>query len=412
MSGTFRVGAAEVDITPSIGRGMDGYIARTDLSDGQLDPLLAQVLIVASADHRAVIVSLDLLAVTASFADDLRTVLAAQVGTTPDAVFIAASHTHAGPSGAQDWFPVSEHTQLDSTLTDRLRQQVLEAAATASARMRPATLSSASGDLAGVATDRNIPDATIDRQATVLRFDDERGQPLALLFHYACHPTVLSASNTRYSADYVGAARRTMRARYPAAIPLYLNGAAGNISTRFQRHDQSYNEVNRLGGLLGERVLELLDVAQPEITRQAAACTGLSLPLRNFAAEARSLQSTGNTRFDTVRAEGVAIEADLKRVFAQRAALDAQVCGLRIGAWKLLTVPGEAFSEMALRLREADPQTLVVGYANDYLGYFPTQQAIDSHTYEALSSPYDATGHERLYDALLDLVQQLNAPAS
>ena len=42
------------------------------------------------------------------------------------------------------------------------------------------------------------------------------------------------------------------------------------------------------------------------------------------------------------------------------------------------------------------PQALVIGYANDYLGYFPTQTAIDEATYEALSSAFDARAHQLL----------------
>jgi hypothetical protein len=402
-----RVGVAEVDITPPLGLAMDGYMARTAPSDGILDPLVGQVLVLETDAHRAAILTLDLMAVSRSFTDGLRASVASLIGTTSDAVLVAASHTHAGPAGTQDWFPVGEATRLDPALTDWLQQRLLEATRTAVSQLCTVTLSSASCNLAGFASDRNLPDALIDRQTTVLRFDDEGGQPVAVLFHYPCHPTVLSASNTHYSADFVGAARRFIRSAHPSAVPMYLNGAAGNISTRFQRRDQSYQEVARLGELLGAHVVQLLGGAQFDSHTLASDRAELQLPLRAFEADARALAATGHARFDTVRSEGLAIETDLKRVFAQQTMLNAEVCGLALGPWKLLTIPGEAFSELALRLRELDSHALIVGYANDYLGYFPTQRAINDNTYEALSSPYDARAHERLFEALSHIAKRL-----
>lgn len=407
MTTAFKIGVAEVDITPPAGHAMDGYIARTSPSTGTHDPLMAQVLILTRGNQRAAVVTLDLLAVSRSFSDPLRANIAALVGTTPDAVLVAASHTHAGPTGTQDWFPVGANTQLDTAMTAAIQARLLDAARRAADDVQPATLHSAAGTLDALGSDRNQPDQPVDLSVTALRFDGLDGQPRAVLFHHACHPTVLSAANTTYSADFPGAARRRLQNAYPGAIAMYLNGAAGNISTRFRRHDQSFAEGERLGGLLGNHVLELLARAEPNAPYLAATGAMLDLPLRRFTSETRTLMTTGNARLDTVRAEGAAIEADLRRAFAGQTIVTAEVSGLRIGPWALLAVPGEAFSDLAQQLRATDPGALVVGYANDYLGYFPTQHAIDDATYEALSSPYDAQAHEQLAELLARIARTL-----
>lgn len=400
MDELFVVGAAETDITPPIGLAMDGYMAREGGSTGIHDPLRAQVLVLDHHGQRAVIVALDVLGVSLSFSDRLRHALAAQIGASPDAVLIAASHTHAGPTGVQTWFPVDAAPQLDSGVTELIGERVMTAAREALTQLQPARLRAASGSAAGLGGDRNRPDQPVDTQVTTLSFHDASGAPIAVLLHYACHPTVLSAANRLYSADFPGAAREQLQAAFPGVVALYLNGAAGNISTRFHRHDQSFAEVDRLGGILAEQARALIVSATAEPATLGLARETITLPFRAFAAETRALAGTGNARLDTVRAEGAHIEAKLRQALHGRTGQTSALSALRVGRWRLLAVPGEAFSDLALALRADDPYALVVGYANDYAGYFPTQAAIDDATYEALSSPYDARATALLYQRL------------
>jgi hypothetical protein len=59
---------------------------------------------------------------------------------------------------------------------------------------------------------------------------------------------------------------------------------------------------------------------------------------------------------------------------AGAATLDAEVCGLRVGDFKLVTFPGELTVEVGLGIRNAfkDPLAFVSGYTNGYLFYTPT----------------------------------------
>lgn len=69
----------------------------------------------------------------------------------------------------------------------------------------------------------------------------------------------------------------------------------------------------------------------------------------------------------------------LKRHLAQtRAAgkptLDAEVCGLRVGDFRLVTFPGELTVEIGLNIKKAagGPRAFVAGYTNGYIYYTPT----------------------------------------
>jgi hypothetical protein len=125
--------------------------------------------------------------------------------------------------------------------------------------------------------------------------------------------------------------------------------------------------------------------------------------------EARQVEPSGNARIDAVRAEGATIEARLQRALQDRQSQQAELCALQIGAWVLLAVPGEAFNDLAQALRAVSPTALVAGYANDYLGYFPTQASIDEATYEALSSAFDANAHWLIQERLTALIRQMES---
>lgn len=54
--------------------------------------------------------------------------------------------------------------------------------------------------------------------------------------------------------------------------------------------------------------------------------------------------------------------------------LDTEVCGLRVGGFKLVTFPGEVTAQVGLNIKAAvkDPHAFVAGYTNGYIYYTPT----------------------------------------
>ncbi len=70
----------------------------------------------------------------------------------------------------------------------------------------------------------------------------------------------------------------------------------------------------------------------------------------------------------------------LKKHLAQTVAagastLDVEVCGLRVGPFKLITFPGELTVEVGLDIKRQadDPHAFVAGYTNGYIYYTPTE---------------------------------------
>jgi hypothetical protein len=63
-----------------------------------------------------------------------------------------------------------------------------------------------------------------------------------------------------------------------------------------------------------------------------------------------------------------------RRDAANGAPLDAEIGGLRVGDFRLVTFPGELVSEVGLDVKRAagHPTAFVAGYTNGYLHYLPT----------------------------------------
>lgn len=88
---------------------------------------------------------------------------------------------------------------------------------------------------------------------------------------------------------------------------------------------------------------------------------------------------------------------------------------IRIGQLLLVTVPGELFVEYGLELKRASQPHLcmVVGYADDYQGYFPTESAFDEGGYETMPSIYSRAEHRagrRYLEQAVHELSRLTAP--
>jgi hypothetical protein len=61
---------------------------------------------------------------------------------------------------------------------------------------------------------------------------------------------------------------------------------------------------------------------------------------------------------------------------AAQSTLDVEVCGWRVGDFKLVTFPGELTVQIGLNIKQAanDPQAFVAGYTNGYIYYAPTAE--------------------------------------
>ncbi|MEN6644261.1 MAG: GNAT family N-acetyltransferase [Armatimonadia bacterium] len=85
---------------------------------------------------------------------------------------------------------------------------------------------------------------------------------------------------------------------------------------------------------------------------------------------------------------------------------------IRLGDVALVGVPGEMFARLGLDLRHRSPfrHTLIVGLANDELGYIPDRQAIEDggyQTWPGWHSPFAIGTGEAMVDQALEMLREL-----
>ncbi len=348
---------------------MAGYVARSGAVSGELHPLEVGAVAFVGSDRAAVVCVADLLQVDDDVAVTAREAVAATVGTSPDLVWVCATHTHAGP--------------VPSEVVDALVSACVSSARSAVAAAQPARVTLHRGELHDVGGQRTGTDRRTTVPVDVLRIGDASGSPVGVVGVVPVHPTVLGADNTLVSPDLPGAVRRSLA---PDLWSLVATGAAGDVSTRPHRREQTPAEVDRLGAVTAACLLdavssppvaEATDVVGGRVERvsltpadpDASFRRGAVAAARRALAAAESAGDPGRVRDATVALQG----AELAAGVAATTPVPCATAYLDLGGVRLLGLGGEPFLDLA-----PGGSDVLVGYANGYAGYLPTRAAFDA----------------------------------
>jgi hypothetical protein len=409
-----RVGFAQAPIDVPPGLRMGGYTRRSGVALGTAEPLLATGVAFLAGRRRCAVVSLDLVSVMAPVSRFLRDALS-KSGFGDENLILAATHTHSGPGQAQrklvadglyvDDRAVADDLYYEPAALEAIERAVVHAVEAAADAAVEAELDAADGLIDGIATNRVPGAATLPPTGSLVLARSTSGQLLGAIVGYAAHPTVLGEDNLYYSPDFVGPFRTMLRRQLHGVPIVFLNGASGDLSTRFTRHARTPEENDRLGAALAAQFAPLVEAARPiRSTPLDASSVSFEVQARSFppaaeidrtlaearaqyrravdagepAAEIRTAQN------DLIGAEALAALAHSARDRRETATLRA----IRIGDLAVLGVPGELFSELGNAIaRPSQVRDLMIATCADgYLSYIlPSQMARAAH-YEALVS--------------------------
>jgi hypothetical protein len=405
---------------------MAGYTDRIGEAEVILDELTVSCLMLETAGGRLALVAADIIAVDAA----LVTEVAALADFPREALIIAASHTHSGPAGIVPRLHPADDEYLNPELRQRfvaLCAQVLRAAHN---DLAPANLALGRAEAIEVGANRNDPFGPYDPTVHVLTATAPDGTLRTVLVHYACHPTVLGAESRLISADFPGAMRaklaRDLSSPTSSPTVMYVNGAAGDISTRFTRGGQTAFDVRIIGERLARGAARAVHCARPISPglRQASASVPLT-PRSLNPAELPGMDganlviqeswSPAERRQAITAAQGRAILRRLIGVGTEAIPTSAELEAWQVGEITLVTFPGELFSSFRPEIcRAANGPCLIIGYANGYIGYLVDAEAEQAATYEALASPFSPGTGQRVARIAADLVRRVSTtpPAS
>jgi hypothetical protein len=324
-----------------MGIALDGYSARTNPSSGIHDRLYSRVLVLRTGGGMSAIISCDLCWLGGATVSEVRK-KAKEAGV--DELILAATHTHSGPAVAD--FIVGP-TQIEAGYVLSLPDLITGAIKDASQRLRPVTAEVRVGS-AALSINRRLGSLPVDPTVVTLNFRDDEGKPVAGILNYPCHPTVLGPPNRKVSADYPGKVSELIEESHGNGfVSLFLNGACGDVNPS---------------------------------TCDGYHCEGTFADVSAMAQRlAGASRNSSGKPFDP---------RDIRHMRSRIGPLPPwelsfELTAMSLGGVILLAAPGELFASTGLFLRKTTSSPLMIaGFANGYVGYFPTQDAFERRDYE------------------------------
>ncbi|MBN2582488.1 MAG: neutral/alkaline non-lysosomal ceramidase N-terminal domain-containing protein, partial [Planctomycetes bacterium] len=371
---------ATADITPPVGATMVGYKPRKSTAQGHT--LRAEALVCKDSAGRGwALITSDTIGYPRAYVQDVRRLVAARTSLAAEAVIVSGTHTHSGP--ATSMFGDEELEPLDVEYLESLKETLADLVARAWAAAAPATLEVAYTEAPALGSNRRIQQADgtwanewndpdgkhpgyFDPTVMLVGVRRPDKHLAALVVAYGCHPVVLGPDSFDISADYPGYMKDTLEAQRVAETVLFVNPGGANINPRV-----CIRVGAELPKTMGEALAAIVAPAVGKLSPIASGEPRSHLQPWNIVRTRDALkgqQSPGRRKGDTIASE---------------------IQAFRAGDLSLVSLPGELFSEYQSMLREASPteHTLPVSLANDYIGYFPTDEAQAQGAYEANMAP-------------------------
>ena len=435
-------GFAKSDITPRVGVELCGFgpfVLRRSI--GIRDRLWARAMAVEQRGRRMVVVSCDLIGSTPTITNGVRRIVREATELPAEAVMVHCTHTHSGP-GVGAYFGWGE---ADAAYLELLPRRVAKACCDAVANLREATLSHAAAPCEGVGVNREYdrdappledvleeswrpakPELT-DTTCHVLRVD-AAGKTIGFASYFGCHPVVCCAQTRYIHGDYCGVATNMLEREHPGAVGLFLQGAQGDVNTCVvhKPEEESLLALDVIASRYARAVRAGLAAAQPvEVDSIAHARREVTFSrkpwgrdrLESMLADQEALIAAADaTDEDSNVRRAIVVALAMRQMLGK---LDSgkslepatEVQGMRIGPVAMLGAPFEIFQAIKNDVvsRAKAPTPLVMGLANDDIGYAPdrTKAAMGGYAADFVplmcgSLPF-ANVHDELVEALLDL---------
>lgn len=393
-------------ITPTIPVKLSGYAGTREATDVH-DELYVKSFVIQVEETNYGLVILDLLSVDNELVEYVRNEGVA-LGFEKNNMQILATHTHSGPVGIHDTdtgilkgynFFLGKRNEeyfkfVGETIINSLKK-ALEKQSTQHVKIGKIKISN-------ISSNRSRPELDYDNTLLAFEFKSEEGEK-NLILRFANHPTILDASNTLISADFIGDLYKRFSSRYKNI--LFLNGACGDISTRHTRKESGFGELERIGEVMEGKVLESFrepiyegrfDDIQMERQRFKIS-TKEPKKLEDLKRQYSEL--TDEQEKISLYSEIVYAENQMQRI------VDFSVNVVRIQDVVFVLMPVEIFSTLTLDFIEVG--YYYISFANGYYTYLPDSESYDRDEYEACISPFSRGEGERVVGEVQEWVDEI-----
>ena len=426
---SWKAGTSKTIITPQEPLWMAGFASRTEPAQGTLHELWIKALALEDAEgNRAVLVTTDLLGLPKELSDQIRTKLETRFLLSKSQVILNSSHTHSGPvlsNSLSDIYPL-DRSQMDQVrrYSEKLVQQVVDLAGQAFDNLEPAEIFAENGVARFQVNRRNNDANTLDRltelngpsdaAVPVLKVVNGQGNLTAVVFGYACHPTVLSGYE--WSGDFPGFAQIELEKLYPGTTALFFQGAGADQNPLPRHTVPLAKQYGKTLAAAVERVLseDMKQLAPHLQTAYSEVALPLTTPptseeLSQYIERSSGYQQTWAIRLLEVTKAGNPMPTSYP---------------FPVQAWKLGDLPimalgGELVVEYAIQLKRIFGQHIfVMGYSNDVMSYIPTATILREGGYEGaiaqmvygLPSPWDSDLEILILNEMIHVAEKAGIP--
>lgn len=437
--GSLKAGVAKDIITPPIGTPLAGYAFKKESSVGIHDELYVRALVLEQEKTRVALAVSDVIGFERSLVEKIRTMVEDRVGIPKKNVMVAATHTHAGPVGL---FGFKEYKgvfhsvsgaymgdKLDQALVEIISRKIAGAIQRASCHLQEVQVGTLIGKAEEIGKNRRTSAGINDPDVIVTLIEGTDG-PLSILYSYACHPTVLHQDNRLISADFPGYSNLQLE-KLSGALPIFMTGAAGDISTRYTRRETTFREVKRLGSILAGEVSKIANtIACRDVSCVFIQTKTLQLPVKQLPSLEEAQDRLESAKYHLVQLrnsqaspaeiktaetllEGAQMIVNLlkKSKIKELENIETEIQLLTIDNTGILAIPGELFVQPGKEIKKyAQSKGFylhICCYANGYIGYIPTEEAFKDNDYEssvAVVGPQAASLIVRAAKDLIDFV--------
>lgn len=424
----FKASAVAVDITPPVGFPMGGYLLRDGVSVGVLDPIMARIFYISDGDNSLLIIGFEWIHIQGTWADGMRSEIAKKIGISPENVILVATHTHSGPGVFSSYLKGAESETIgEGEYLGGVSEKIMGELERLTESARFVEIKRGKSQVSDIGANRNDPSGVYDSQINCLVFTDENREIVSRLVNYGCHPTSLGPDNLMFSGDFVGDALQRLDSS-GGGISIFLNGSAGDVSTRFTRKGRGAEEKSRFAGIFRDAAFwaqktasplsgETLSVKSVKVNVKYAEMPNAEDVERELSQIDEEIKrgrgkelDQGEMRRLESRREGALVRLFLAKsggidaIFGERK-MEAEVTIVRLADVGLIFFPGEVMSRTAMDLKEdATFPLLITGYANDYFGYLVPGDLKGHGGYESMATILSDDSIDRIFSAARELI--------
>lgn len=394
-----RSGFAVVDITPEIGKRpvyMAGF-GHNRLATKVADPLFARAIVLQSGKQKIALLSVDLVGLFYDVTFNVRQKLKGF-----DYILISATHNHEGPDTLGLWGANPFQSGIDSDYLRSVENKIVAAVNQADQRLELTKCFIGKSKVPELLHDSRLPKVLHD-DLVVLQFQDAKtAKNLGMMVTWNCHPETLGSKNTEISADFVASAVSQLSKEFQCPV-VYFTGTVGGLMTSLrvtvkdetgkELADGTFEKTRRYGELLADEAIKAMKSKHAiELTPIQVNKSQLFMPIDN------SVFQMG-WKLGVLARKAYLWDENPKQIKEAkgsfppktRLCIKTEIGHLQLGQLGIAAIPGEIYPELvigkvqdpidpaadfpnapiesALFQQMKSPHRIVIGLANDEIGY-------------------------------------------